>query len=320
MNQMTAQTSSRFVLGTLHFALLSQRGIDEILDAFFERGGRWLDTAPLYGHGRVEHAIGAYMQRRRPSVSIATKAGHFTNASDFRNGDSVWSSLEASVDRLATVPAAVCLHEADWATWWKSGAPAGVLLDGVDSGSVMAAEAPGWLALKRFAGLSRARIGMTGNNARPLLMAATATGCDQVTVARQYDLLWKTADRLLDWGCGAATAVWCASPFHQGALFDLDRLRDGAMAEGDREMAAAVARLAAALQRSGETVQQLAIPFLLSDHRVSAVVVGVRTIAELEAAITSAERAVPSAVRVALQSIRLDRPPRPGVATRPEYQ
>lgn len=45
------------------------------LDAAYERGIDFLDTANVYGMGRSERVIGTWLARSRPKVVIATKAG-----------------------------------------------------------------------------------------------------------------------------------------------------------------------------------------------------------------------------------------------------
>ncbi len=81
----------------------------EILDAFVEAGGNFVDTADVYsawadGHsgGESESVLGAWLRSRRAagSMHVATKTGKLPGAD--LSADSVRSSLDASLERLGT--------------------------------------------------------------------------------------------------------------------------------------------------------------------------------------------------------------------------
>ena len=96
---------SVFGLGTMTFGAESDEATShEILDVYYESGGRFIDTADVYTHGASEEIIGSWMQSRKPGdVVIGTKAR-------FQMGDAADDSgagrkhlakaLEASLSRL----------------------------------------------------------------------------------------------------------------------------------------------------------------------------------------------------------------------------
>ena len=53
----------------------SQRGQQRLFEAAFEAGYRYVDTAPSYGLGGAEAALGRFLRGRRDEVTVATKFG-----------------------------------------------------------------------------------------------------------------------------------------------------------------------------------------------------------------------------------------------------
>jgi len=113
------------------------RAIDdaiESLDASFKAGVRYVDTAPLYGHGLSEHRVGGWLRKVRgedivlstkvgwrlfPARGQPTEAGLFIDVPPFRRGldysyDGVMLSFEDSLQRLGTDRVdIVFIHDAD---------------------------------------------------------------------------------------------------------------------------------------------------------------------------------------------------------------
>ncbi|MDE3079813.1 MAG: aldo/keto reductase [Paracoccaceae bacterium] len=72
------------------------------LDAAYDAGIDFLDTSNIYGMGRSERVIGTWLARRKPRVTIATKAGIVTAPERrFDNSEAyLRSELEGSLKRL----------------------------------------------------------------------------------------------------------------------------------------------------------------------------------------------------------------------------
>ena len=104
------------------------------LDASFAAGVRYVDTAPLYGHGLSEHRVGGWLRRVRgedivlstkvgwrlfPARGQPTEAGLFMDVPPFRRGldysyDGVMRSFDDSLQRLGTDRVdIVFIHDAD---------------------------------------------------------------------------------------------------------------------------------------------------------------------------------------------------------------
>jgi D-threo-aldose 1-dehydrogenase len=77
-----------------------------ILDEYFRRGGKYIDTAPTYGLGAVENFLGdALTGRPRDSFAISTSCGYVidpvTSAVTVSGRrDDIIADLEASLRRL----------------------------------------------------------------------------------------------------------------------------------------------------------------------------------------------------------------------------
>ena len=67
--------TSRLGFGTSRLHRMSARARADILDLAVEIGMRHIDTAPAYGDGLAERAVGHVLRRRRDAIVLATKAG-----------------------------------------------------------------------------------------------------------------------------------------------------------------------------------------------------------------------------------------------------
>ena len=89
---------SRLVIGVDYHRAWPHTAV--MLDDFFERGGTCFDTAYMYGAGRSEELLGAWVASRgiRDQVVILDKGGHTPHC----DPESVTRQLEVSLGRLGT--------------------------------------------------------------------------------------------------------------------------------------------------------------------------------------------------------------------------
>lgn len=302
--------ANRFILGTFAFAHLGDKDVDDILYHYFSSNGLWVDTAPFYGQTRVEALLGSFVRRYQPEVRVATKVGYFLEPTDYLKPDTVEISIERSIDRLHTVPTMISLHEADWRTWWERGQNPGSSLARPEAINV---ENSVWPSVCEFAKRCGANPGITGNHAEVLLVVAQKIGCPHVTVAKQYDLLWRSAESLIAWAVDNGVSIWCAAPFHQGALLNLRALREEAFHVGDWLLGAAATDVASLLEANHLHVADAAVSYLFGDQRIDGVVIGVKCKAELDSALRASVITLPAEVRKSLQHLGVARPPRGGI-------
>lgn len=97
-------------LGTMNFGLVDSWGCDEktsldIMEAYVERGGNFIDTANAYAGGRSEEIVGKFLKGRREDIILATKCFFPERRGPNRMGLSrknIFEQVEASLRRLGT--------------------------------------------------------------------------------------------------------------------------------------------------------------------------------------------------------------------------
>ncbi len=89
------------------FTHISEKESQNIFSAFFENGGKFIDTAPVYALGQVEHLVGNILSRySRDSYYLATKSGFVWNKNNDTKLSGTFSDVitecEKSLKRLNT--------------------------------------------------------------------------------------------------------------------------------------------------------------------------------------------------------------------------
>ena len=71
--------SSKILLGTAYFGdTISEDESFAIMDAYYEMGGRHIDTARLYADGESEKVVGKWLADRKPAdLFVSTKGGYY---------------------------------------------------------------------------------------------------------------------------------------------------------------------------------------------------------------------------------------------------
>lgn len=86
------------------FSQVSDESAWQILDAYFDAGGIYVDTAPTYGFGEVEQLLGRYLSGKpRDSFAVSTSCGWVRDGEAYRvsgKRDDVLRDAEESLDRL----------------------------------------------------------------------------------------------------------------------------------------------------------------------------------------------------------------------------
>jgi uncharacterized protein len=91
----TGLSVSRLGLGGFHQVEISSEIVEQIVDAFFDVGGTYIETARSYGGGASEEKLGRVLEGRRDQIVLASKSGR-------RDGDGIRRELEASLKALRT--------------------------------------------------------------------------------------------------------------------------------------------------------------------------------------------------------------------------
>ena len=91
----TGLTVSRLGLGGFHQCEISSEIVEQVVDAFLEVGGNYVETARGYGDGASEEKLGRILEGRREQVVLASK-------STARDGSGIRRELETSLRLLRT--------------------------------------------------------------------------------------------------------------------------------------------------------------------------------------------------------------------------
>jgi D-threo-aldose 1-dehydrogenase len=261
-----------------------------VVDAAWDGGIRYFDTAPLYGYGRSERRLGAALQHRpRSEFTLSTKVGRLVRPGipeehyfevppthrcewDFSR-DGVRRSVEESLTRLGLDRVDVLfIHDPDrhWRQAIDEAYPA--LADLRDQGVVGA-------------------IGVGMNQAEMLVRFVRHADPDVLLVANTCTLLRRSAlDELLPLCELRGVDAIAASVFQRGLL----------AAESDASAPADVRRVVAACARHGVPVAAAAMRFPLRQPAVRSVLFGAHTPEQVKTNLTAFEHDIPDELWPAL--------------------
>lgn len=285
------------MLGTLHLRNVSDRQLASVLDAFLGAGGRWIDTATLYGGFGLLRAIGRRLSTAGVDTRVWVKVGYFDRRESYRDDGVFRDTAARACEAIGPYARVVALHEGDWATWWRHDRDPGVLSD-ADDGPLVEQRIERFTAI---AGELGTDLGVSGNHAAALRhVLKHAPSVAAVMVAKQYDLVWRNATALIEHSRKLDLVL--GAPWHQGWLRDLDRLLIQRP-----HLEPAITRLRHLCRRTGKSVDEVALPFVLQAAPDAMVAVGARSAAEVEQAI-STERLEPALLEE-LRALGLEEPP-----------
>jgi aryl-alcohol dehydrogenase-like predicted oxidoreductase len=282
---------SELALGTMVFGEGGDRGTSpseagEMVARYLDAGGNHIDTANVYAGGRSEEIVGAAIGSRRDEIVLATKVRFRTGDDPDDEGLSaaqIQRSVEASLRRLATDHIDVLYFHA-WDPWVPLEDSLGAVGQLVADGTV------GHLGVSNF----KAWQLMKG-----LALAEASGGPRFVAAQYQYSLVVRDIEReftdlcesegvgMVPWGPlgggflsgkytfgGHPTAGRIATQpdGDEEAWERRDTARNWRIVETARSIAADI----------GATVPQVALAWLLGRPAVSSVILGVRTIGQLD--------------------------------------
>jgi len=272
------------------FEAHSDEHADAVLASTIARGLRYFDTAPLYGHGLAEQRVGrAVASLPRDDVFVSTKVGRLLRAdaprdeSQFYLGepfykdvpkvgpvwdftyDGIMTSVEESYRRTGLDRFDVLLlHDPD---------------DHFDAASTTAYKA---LSKLREDGITRA-IGAGMNQAHMLARLVEVCDLDVLLVAGRYTLLDQEAMEELLPLCEQRTiSIVIGGVFNSGILIDPAPGARYNYVPAEPAVIARAQRIKAVCDRHDVPLPAAALQFPLAHPRVCTVLLGIRSIDELE--------------------------------------
>ncbi len=313
-------------LGNL-YQKCSDEDAQATLLAAYNAGIRFVDTAPLYGHGMSEHRIGHIMRPLpRDSWVLSTKIGRVLEARDPATGiesghfvdvlpfacrfdysyDGVMRSFEDSLQRLATHRIDVLLvHDIDI---WTHGSEEG------RKARFRELMESGYKALRelRDSGVVRA-IGAGVNEVQATLEFMRAGDFDCFLLAGRYTLLEQGAlDELLPLCTEKDVSLIIGGPYNSGIL------ATGAVkgakynyVDAPPEILHRVAGIEAVCNRHGVPLKAAALQFPLGHPQVATIIPGARSVLEIDQNVETFTTPIPAALWDELkheQLLRADAP------------
>ncbi|MGH3262423.1 MAG: aldo/keto reductase [Trebonia sp.] len=288
-------------LGNL-FRETSEEDARLAVDAAWDGGLRYFDTAPHYGLGLSERRLGAALAARpRDAYVLSTKVGRLLErnpaprGSDLPAGgfavpdnlarrldfsrDGVLRSLEASLDRLGVSRIdIVYVHDPDEHLDQAIAEAIPVLVELRDQGVIGA-------------------VGAGMNQWPALLRMVRESDLDVVMLAGRWTLLDRSGAPLLAACAERRVAVVAAAPFNSGLLAEEEPSPTAHFNYGrpSWEVLAQARSLARICQRHGTRLPAAALQFPLRHAAVVSVVAGMRTASEADAAVRLVSEPVPEA-------------------------
>ena len=254
-----------------------------VLEAAWESGVRYFDTAPHYGLGLSERRLGSFLATKpREQFRVSTKAGRLLRPSPetaARQDDAHGFAVPASLRRVWDFSAAGIRASLDESLERLGLSRVDILYlhdpDEHDLAADLATAVPALAAL-RDEGLVDA-IGI-GSKSTDALLAAVRTGAlDLAMVAGRYTLLEQPAlDEVIPACRAAGVGIVAASVFNSGLLATPnpragDRYEYGAAPD---ELLERARRLAEICARHGVALPEAALQFPLREPAVRCVVAG----------------------------------------------
>ena len=302
---------TRLGLGTAPLAGL-YRAVDEadalaVIEHAWQRGIRFFDTAPLYGYGLAEQRVGQVLRTKpRDELVLATKVGRLLRADappepgqvfagappvnpvfDF-SYEGVMRSFEESRQRLG-IERVDILHVHDPDDHYEAAL----------SGAYRALD-----RLRRDGVIAAVGAGM--NQAEMLTRFAREADFDCFLLAGRYTLLDQVAlEELLPMCLQRGVAVIAGGVFNSGILGDPKPGTHYNYQPAPTELLEHAQKLRAACERHGVPLRAAAIQFPLGHPAVQTVVVGCRSVEQLEDSIRMFDTEIPSALWDELKADRL---------------
>jgi D-threo-aldose 1-dehydrogenase len=293
---------TRLGLGTAPLAGLFEAVPEDqalsVIERSWEAGLRFYDTAPLYGHGLAEIRVGKVLRHKpREEFTLASKVGRLLRADappepgqSFRNTppvnpvfdfsyDGVMRSVDESLERLGLERIDILhIHDPD---------------DHYD-----AALSGAYRALDRLRtdGVIAA-VGAGMNQAEMLTRLAREANFDCFLLAGRYTLLDQVAlKELLPVCLEKGVAIIAGGVYNSGILADPKPGAHYNYQAAPPELIERARRIGAVCARHGVPIKAAAIQFPLGHPAVTCVVVGCRSVAQLDESIAMFELAIPPAM------------------------
>ncbi|MCX5662790.1 MAG: aldo/keto reductase [Planctomycetota bacterium] len=305
--------------GTCFMADAGQEGVNRAVARAVDLGVNYFDTAADYGKGRDESMLGEALRGRRERVVLATKVGYTPDPRGHRSATALMEQFEGSLQRLGVDHVDIIqVHEGDYRKWWidtDEGPKGGLdhtgetMRDG-EAYDFAGAPVVEFLESARRSGKARF-VGLTAKNARLQAELVRELRLDAVMTAHQFNPIYRNAAQFLfpvtqEQGTGVVLGAalmkgWLARPE--------TTWRAQPPAWSDAVFMRAYEAYLAIHARSGMSMAELSIRWLLGENRQHSIVVGCSNVGEVELnAASIAAGPLPEALHAEIAAIGIVHP------------
>lgn len=237
----------------------------------------FLDTASSYGS--AERIIGKVLKEIKglpQGFVLQTKVDHNPKTGDF-SGEQIERSLEQSLNLLnQNTLQMVYIHDPEYTTFeniMSTNGPLEVLQRYKSQGVI------------QHIGISGGPIG--------LLMKYIKTGAFEAVITHnRYNLIWRTAEPLLQLASENKMAVFNAAPFASGILADASKNRF-VYQEAEEDIIEKVNKIRDICKKYGVSLRVAALQFSVLDPRVTSTIVGVTTPEQIDDCLSLLDQQIP---------------------------
>ncbi|MAG37377.1 MAG: hypothetical protein CL878_14175 [Dehalococcoidia bacterium] len=254
-------------------------------------GVTFFDTAPAYGQGASQVILGTALAGSSAPYLLATKLGYLASPAAFRSPEALRAQLWENLRSLRCQQVDVLqVHVAERACWWQDGVTDDALVNPDAAHDFATAPVMEVLREAQESGLCRF-VGITADRAEELTHVLRHLEVDACLVAYEYNLLQRQACRTALPLAETRGVVYIAAGILKPHLIEVHP--EWRSAPPPRMSPAAHWRLQQLYDlqaASGLSLVGLGVRYLVGDTRISLILVGAATPAELEESVTAAQQ------------------------------
>lgn len=316
----TGLSVSELGLGHSFVAANGKGTVIEAVHRAIDLGINYFDVAPYYSDGVDEQYLGEALVGRRDRAVVATKVGYSHDPAHHRSAASLMAQLDQSLRSLRTDHVDVIqLHEADFRRWWSPdpitpeeawNGQAEIIRD-AETYDFAGAPVAEFLHRARQSGKARF-VGVTGKDPRQLARVIHALDVDTAMIAHQFNPVMRAGSALLfpatterDVGVLVAAVLMrgaLAAPKHKWRS-------DAPPSWMDPTFHRAYFAYVDVAEREGLPMAELTLRWVLSEPRLSSVVVGFKTAQDVEANVRAASLPpLPAPLRKEIEALGIVHP------------
>jgi D-threo-aldose 1-dehydrogenase len=256
----------------------------QAVDAAWDAGIRYFDTAPHYGLGLSEHRLGAALaDRPRQDFVVSTKVGRILEPNSAPTGSDLSTGMFAVPDDLTRR----LDYSASGVLWSMEASLARLGLDRIDVVLVHDPDdhvdqtvdeaIPALISLREQGVIGAVGVGM--NQWQAPLHILERTDIDVIMLAGRWTLLDRSGEPLLEACAQRGASVLAAAPFNSGLLAQTGPITEGQFDYGPAsdEILDRARYLARTATENGVLLPQTAVQFPLRHPATACVVAGMRS-------------------------------------------